>query len=48
MEREVREEAKMFDTTAQIWTILEEYEKVQQLDKQEEKINASIQDLRKR
>jgi hypothetical protein len=42
MAREVKEVAELFDRTAQIWTTLEEYEKVQQLDQQEEKINVSM------
>jgi hypothetical protein len=47
MEKEAREVAKLFDRTAQIWTILEEDEKVQQWDQQEDKISASIQELNK-
>jgi hypothetical protein len=46
MEREAKEVAELFDRTAQIWTTLEEDEKVQQLDQQEEKINASMQELK--
>jgi hypothetical protein len=37
---------ELFDRTTQIWTILEEDEKVQQWDQEEERINASIQELK--
>jgi hypothetical protein len=47
MEKEAREVTKLFDKTVQIWTILEEDEKVQQLDQQEEKTSATIQELKK-
>jgi hypothetical protein len=46
MEKEAREVAKLFNRTAQIWTILEEDEKVQQLDQQEEKISTAIKELK--
>jgi hypothetical protein len=46
MEKEAREVEELFDRTTQIWTILEEDEKVQQWDQQEERINASIQELK--
>jgi hypothetical protein len=42
MEKEEREVTELFDKTAQRWTILEEYEKVQQWDQQEEKNNTTI------
>jgi hypothetical protein len=44
MAREAKEVVELFDRTTQIWTTLEEDEKVQQLDQQEEKINASMQE----
>jgi hypothetical protein len=47
MEKEAREVIEMFEKITQIWTVLEEDEKVQQWDQQEEKISASIQDLKK-
>jgi hypothetical protein len=40
MEKEAREVEELFDRTTQIWTILEEDEKVQQWDQEEERINA--------
>jgi hypothetical protein len=48
MEKEAREVEELFDRAAQIWTILEEDEKVQQWDQEEETINTSIQELKKR
>jgi ABC-type Mn2+/Zn2+ transport system ATPase subunit len=48
MEKEAREVAELLDRTAHIWTILEEDEKVQQLDQQEEKINDAIHELKQR
>jgi archaellum component FlaC len=46
MAREVREITKLFDETMQIWTTLEEDEKVQQLDQQKEKISDAMQELK--
>jgi hypothetical protein len=46
MAREAKEVTELFDRTAQIWTTLEEDEKVQQLDQQEEKINTAMQELK--
>jgi DNA repair exonuclease SbcCD ATPase subunit len=48
MEKEARKVEELFDRTTQIWTILEEDEKVQQWDQEEETINASIQELKQR
>jgi predicted nucleic acid-binding Zn-ribbon protein len=38
----------LFDRTAQLWTMLEEDDRVQQLDQQEEVINTAIQELKQR
>jgi hypothetical protein len=46
MVKEAREVEELFRQNTQIWTILEEDEKVQQWDQQEEKISASIQELK--
>jgi hypothetical protein len=46
MEKEAREVEELFDRTTQIWTILEEDEKVQQWDQEEERINVAIQELK--
>ena len=43
---EAKEVAKLFDITAQIWTTLEEDEKVQQLDQQEDKTKVAMQELK--
>jgi len=48
MENEAREVTKLFDITVHIWTILEENEKVQQLEQQEENISIVIHELKKR
>jgi hypothetical protein len=48
MEREAKEVTELFDKTVQIWTTLEEDEKVQQLDQQEEKINVAMQQLKQK
>ena len=47
MEKEAREIEELFDRTVHIWTILEEDEKFQQWDQQEERINTTIQELKK-
>jgi hypothetical protein len=47
MEKVAREVAELFNRTTQICIVLEEDEKVQEWDQQEEKINISIQDLKK-
>jgi hypothetical protein len=44
--KEAREVIELFDKIVHIWTILEEAEKVQQLDQQEDKISASIKELK--
>jgi len=46
MEKEARKVKELFDETTQIWTILEEDEKVQQWDQEEERISAAIQELK--
>jgi exonuclease VII large subunit len=46
MEREAKKVTKLFDRTAQLWTMLEEDDKVQQLDQQEDKINTAMQELK--
>jgi hypothetical protein len=46
MEREAKKVTKLFDRTAQLWTTLEEDDKVQQLDQQEEEINTAMQELK--
>jgi hypothetical protein len=48
MEKETREVEELFDRTVQIWTILEEDEKVQQWDQEEERIIVAIQELNQR
>jgi len=48
MEKEARAVEELFDRAVHIWTILEEDEKVQQWDQEEEIINTSIQELKKR
>jgi hypothetical protein len=40
--------AELYNRTAQIWTSLEEDEKIQQLEQREEKLNVVVQDLKKR
>jgi hypothetical protein len=46
MAREAKEVTELFGRTVQIWTTLEEDEKVQLLDQQEEKIDDTMQELR--
>jgi hypothetical protein len=46
METEAKKVIKCFDRTAQLWTTLEEDDRVQQLDQQEEDINTTIQELK--
>jgi hypothetical protein len=45
---EVKEVAELYNKIEHIWTGLEEDEKIQQLEKREEKINVVLQDLNKR
>jgi hypothetical protein len=40
--------ADLFDKAAQLWTRLEEDPQVQHWDKEEERINATIQELKQR
>jgi hypothetical protein len=40
--QEAKEVQELYDITAQIWTSLEEDEKIQQLDQKQEKIMAEI------
>jgi DNA repair exonuclease SbcCD ATPase subunit len=46
MEKEAKKVTQLFDRTAQLWTTLEEDDRVQQLDQQEEEINTAIQELK--
>jgi hypothetical protein len=46
MKKEAREVEDFFNKATQIWTILEEDEKVQQWDQKEERINTAIQELK--
>jgi len=48
MERQVCVVVELFDRATQLWTKLEKDQKVQQWDQEEEKISATIQDLKKR
>jgi hypothetical protein len=48
MERQVSAVVDLFDRAAQLWTVLEEDEQVQQWDQEEGKISATIQDLKQR
>jgi hypothetical protein len=46
MEKEVEKVTQLFDRTTQLWKMLEEDERVQQLDQQEEVISTTIQELK--
>jgi hypothetical protein len=46
MEKQVNTATGLFDRAAHLWTTLEEDEQVQQWDQEEERISASIQDLK--
>jgi hypothetical protein len=48
MQKEAEKVTQLFDKTAQLWTMLEEDDRVQQLDQQEEVINTAIQELKQR
>jgi hypothetical protein len=48
MEKEAKKVEDLFDRTMQIWIILKEYEKVQQWEHEEERVNTSIQELKQR
>jgi 5'-deoxynucleotidase YfbR-like HD superfamily hydrolase len=48
MERQVIAIVDLFDREAKLWTNIEEDQQVQNWDQEEEKISASIQDLKKR
>jgi hypothetical protein len=48
MQKEVEKVTQLFDRTSQLWTMLEEDDKVQQLDQQEEVINTAIQEMKQR
>jgi hypothetical protein len=48
MEKQAREVEELFDIVVQLWTMLEEDEKVQHWDQEEETINATIQELKQR
>jgi GTPase SAR1 family protein len=48
MERQVCAAADLFDKATQLWKKLEEDKQVHQWDQEEEKINATIQDLKQR
>jgi cell fate (sporulation/competence/biofilm development) regulator YlbF (YheA/YmcA/DUF963 family) len=45
IEQQVSTTADLFDTTTQLWMKLEEDQQVQQWEKEEERINAVIQEL---
>jgi len=42
MEKEAEKDTQLVDRTAQLWMMLEEDDRVQQLDQQEEVINTTI------
>jgi hypothetical protein len=48
MEQQVSTAVELVDKVAQIWTRLEEEPQVQRWDKEEERINAMIQELKQR
>jgi hypothetical protein len=48
MEKQVGAITKWFDRPTKLWKTLEEDEQVQQWDKEEERVSASIQDLKQR
>jgi hypothetical protein len=48
MEQQVSTTAELLDKAAQLWTRLEEDPQVQRWDKEEERINAMIQELKQR
>jgi hypothetical protein len=48
IEQHVSVAAKFFDKTTQLWTKLEEDKQVQKWDKEEQRINAAIQELKQR
>jgi hypothetical protein len=48
IEQQVSTTTDLFDKEAQIWTKLEEDQQVQKWDKEEERINTMIQDLKQR
>jgi hypothetical protein len=48
MERQVSAVVDLFDKEKQLWMKLEEDQQVQQWDQEEERISATIQDLKQR
>jgi hypothetical protein len=48
MEKRAREAEEPFNIVVQLWTMLEEDEKVQLWDQEEETINAAIQELKQK
>jgi polyhydroxyalkanoate synthesis regulator protein len=46
IEKQVRKAVELFDKATQLWTRLEEDPQVQRWDKEEERINAVIQELK--
>lgn len=48
LEKQVSMAADLLDKTMQLWTRLEEDPQVQHWDKEEERINATIQELKQR
>jgi hypothetical protein len=48
MQKEVEKVIQLFDKIAQLWTMLEEDDRIHQLDQQEEAINIAIQELKQR
>jgi uncharacterized protein YdcH (DUF465 family) len=48
MQKEDERVTQLFNKTAQLWTMLEEDDMIQQLDQQEEGINNTIQEMKKR
>jgi hypothetical protein len=48
LEKHVSTTEELFDRVVQLWTVLDEDEQVQQWDQEEERLNASIQELKNR
>jgi hypothetical protein len=48
MEKQASAVEELFDRATQLWTMLEEDEQVQQWDQEEERVSATIQDLKQR
>ena len=48
IQKEAEKVTQLFDKTAQLWTMLEEDDRVQKLDQEEEEINTTIQEIKLR